>query len=71
MPDHTCGRIRQSKGSDKFSLIVVGGMGAERSVEILDEGSRTWRNGSSLLAGSKSAALVEEWTGSVVLVSMP
>ena len=65
---HSCGMVRQSNGSDKFSILVAGGLGAGRSVEILDEGSNSWRNGSNLIDSSNSAAMVEEWTGSVVLV---
>lgn len=65
---HSCGMVRQGEGSNKFSIVVAGGIGAERSVEFLDEGSDTWRFGADLIDPSNAAAMVEEWTGSVVLV---
>lgn len=68
--DHSCGMVRQSNGSDSFSIIVAGGSGTDagRSVEILDAGSASWRFGSDLMSDTQLAIMVEEWTGSVLLV---
>ena len=68
--DHSCARIRTNSSSNQYSVIVVGGSdyGKLASVEILDEGTREWRNGPDLPYGITKAALVEDPTGGVILV---
>jgi len=46
--NHECGRIRTSKNSDKFSIIVVGGTDDKKSVEIYDVNNGTWHRGPEL-----------------------
>ena len=77
---HSCGNIRETKNSDKFSIIVIGGQRYEvedrgwalkdlDSVEVLDEGFNFWRAGPQLPFGIHSSQAVELSDGSVILVA--
>jgi len=67
---HSCGRIRKSKESSKFEIIVVGGFNGSdlSSVEIFDAETSAWRAGASLPIPITDAVLVEDPTGGVILV---
>ena len=65
---HSCAKIRKDDRSSSLSAIAVGGGGALRSVEILDESSSTWRFGPYLPHYTCCAALVEDPRGGVILV---
>ena len=67
---HGCGRIVQGAGSEKYSTIIAGGNnGAYLSqVEILDDGSASWRYGPSLPASTSGAPMVEDQRGGVLYV---
>ena len=58
--------------SPKLSIIVAGGRdsssGVTSSVEILDEGSSTWRPGPDLPEGVYGASMVEDPRGSVIII---
>ncbi len=43
--NHKCGRIRKSKNSEEFSIIVVGGTADKTSVEIYDMKKQSWKSG--------------------------
>ncbi len=72
---HSCGKIKKSKDSDKFRIIVVGGVfesmkddsTAMNSVEILNEDNK-WQVGPNLSIGVRSSLLVEKPDGGVLLV---
>ncbi len=67
---HSCGRIRKSKESSKFDVIVVGGYNGSflSSVEIFDAETFEWRAGANLPFGIDDSVLVEDPTGGVILV---
>jgi hypothetical protein len=71
---HSCSRIRKNTTHpSSFSVIVVGGEGKNdsdilSSVEILDEGENSWRDGPDLPFGIAGAALIEDPTGGVILI---
>jgi len=64
----SCGMIRTSRDSLKFSVVVVGGVGGSTSVEILDTGSSSWRMGPELPFIIWGSQLVPDPEGGVVLV---
>ena len=65
-----CGRIKKSLKIPEFQIIVVGGVGSADvpSVEILDEETFTWKEGSLLPFGIPDGRLVEDPAGGVILV---
>ena len=69
---HSCGRILTSQYSKIFSTIVVGGNGAAAqilsSVEILDDGSNSWRKGPDLPIKVVAASFVEDPRGGIIIV---
>ncbi len=67
---HSCGRIRQSSDISQMSVIVVGGRASEEmiSTEILDLETFEWRQGPDLPYGISCSVLVEEPSGSVILI---
>ena len=67
---HSCGRIRKSRKSSNFDVIVVGGFNCTymSSVEIFDAETSTWRAGANLPFGITDSVLVEDPTGGVILV---
>jgi hypothetical protein len=66
---HSCARIRTDSTNNQFSVIVVGGYFASKSVEVLDQGATEWRDGPSLKRGNHYGALVEDSAGGVILVA--
>ncbi len=69
--DHNCGKISRNKESQEMSIIVAGGYDGSfysSSVEILDEGSNEWQTGPELPFGIRSAQMVEDQNGGVVLI---
>jgi hypothetical protein len=68
---HSCGKIRRNKESQEMSIIVAGGYDGSSilsTVEILDEGSNEWQTGPELLFGIRSAQMVENQNGGVILI---
>jgi hypothetical protein len=68
---HSCGKIRRNKESQEMSIIVAGGYVDSSylsSVEILHEGSNEWQTGPELPLGIRSAQMVEDQNGGVVLI---
>jgi len=68
---HACARIRQDNRIPKLSIIIAGGWastGGLSSVEILDEGSLAWRDGTNLPLTTWTVNLVEDPRGGVILV---
>ena len=67
---HACSRILTSAGSSDYSIIVAGGNNGSyiSSVEILDDGSSTWRAGPDLPTTICCGVLVEHPAGGVVLI---
>jgi hypothetical protein len=69
---HSCGRIKKDNASQGTSIIVVGGFGDNweylTSVEILDEGSNSWRSGPELPIPIDLSQLVNDPNAGVVLV---
>jgi hypothetical protein len=67
---HSCSRIR--KNASLYSIIVAGGSGPLSfylsSVEILDEGANSWRDGPNLPIAITRAAMIEDPTGGVILI---
>jgi hypothetical protein len=68
--EHSCGKIRRGKDSQKISIIVAGGFDASymSSVEILHEGSNEWKTGPELPFGIDFSRMVEDKNGGVVLI---
>jgi hypothetical protein len=67
----SCGKIRRDKLSRQFSIIVVGGYDGNsilKSVEILAEGSNSWKSGPELPMGMEESKIVEGSNGGVVLI---
>ncbi len=66
---HSCARIRKSSQDPSYSTIVVGGWIGSffTSVEVLDDGATSWRNGPSLPYGIFYGAMVQDQDGGVVL----
>ncbi len=69
---HSCGRIKKDNASQAASIIVVSGVGdgfvTLTSVEILDEGSNSWRTGPELPIPIVLTQMVNDLNGGVVLV---
>jgi hypothetical protein len=67
---HACSRIPSSVGSSDYSIIVAGGNNGSyiSSVEILDNGSNTWRAGPDLPTTICCGVFVEHPAGGVVLI---
>jgi hypothetical protein len=69
---HSCGRIRTDSQSTEFSIIVAVGLSVNSlqlfSVELLDEASNEWREGSELHTDIYASVMVEDPHGGVILV---
>ena len=67
---HGCGRIVRGVAGEGYSTIIAGGYngGILNQVEILDDGSMSWRYGPSLPTASYGAPMVEDQTGGVIYV---
>jgi hypothetical protein len=69
---HSCARIRTDSQSTKFSIIVAVGLSVNSlqlfSVELLDETSNEWIEGSNLNAEIYASQMVEDPNGGVILV---
>ena len=65
-----CGRILKSQNSVTFSTIVVAGSNTAflSSVEILDDGSNTWRSGPDLPIKAVALRILEDPRGGVIVV---
>ena len=67
----SCGKIRQSIDNPQLSVIVVGGHDGSKdinSTEILDVGASEWRRGPDLPEGISCSELLEEPSGSILLI---
>ncbi len=62
---HSCGHIHSDETGLQFSIIAAGGyyLGVLSSVEILDSGATSWRNGPELPINVEYGAMVEDPLG--------
>jgi hypothetical protein len=68
--NHVCGRLIRSQNSAQLSTIVAGGYSTTiiDSVEILDDGSSTWRLGPNLPVATYGASVFEDPRGGVIVI---
>jgi hypothetical protein len=59
---HSCAHIHTDETGLQFSIIVAGGAYIS-TVEILDQGATTWRNGPELPINIADAAMIEDPLG--------
>ncbi len=70
---HSCARIHSDATGLQFSIIAASGYNNEAflsSVEILDQGATSWRNGPKLPTNVLAGAMVEDPLGDVFKFSV-